>query len=1065
MTRTDELAASVLLVDDHPLMRKGLRALLESESGLFVSGEAIDGEQAIEQARLLAPDVIIMDITMPRLNGIEATRRILKYLPDTRVIALSIHSEQRFVDEMLHAGAVGYLLKDSVPEELVRAIQAVLRGEAFLSAAITGTLIGAYIQRDADKAPGATVETPPVGDALENLLQTKLQHPISPGDLVPRMDLHARLDSGRERPLTLVSAPAGYGKSVLISSWFEQSDWASAWFSLDRNDSSLRQFLAYFISAIREVFPQACTGTLNLVKALELPSMPIIASTLVNELNALDKPVLLALDDYHLIDAGSPVNELMQWMLEHPAIPLHLVIITRRDPPVSLVTLRANGQVNEIRTLDLKFSTNEARALLEQAVGRSVKESALTNLQHEMEGWVVGLRLVSIALQQSNAPDDFLMGLHGGIQETQEYLIQEVIKKLPTVLREWLLKSSILDRFSAPLCDAVCSVSGGVESAGYDGSRFIKALSDGNLFVIQLDTHGEWFRYHHLFQAQLKRELSRQLAADQVAELHFQAANWYETQGMIDEAIQHVLETGEANRAAEIVERHWRTAMNQDRWYTARKWLDMLPVGPWQRRQDLLLAELWQAMCHQQFIRLPVLIEELESSERDEAADPQFSRDLNFFHGLIEYWQGHSRNSLDYLENSITDVSDQPGVMDGWIGLYYGLALCMDGNPVAACKTINDLIHGIGVSAHYHSQLVGTLIFIHLLSGELSEARLQAQRLALLLGESHIQNTESWSDYLQGTIDLHRLELEQAAQHFNRAIGQRYILEPKATLEALAGQALTQMLSGDDEEAAGTLDQLLGFARERNDSESLLVADSCAARLQLLQGELAPAARWARSVSTSPAPDELFSWLEVPSITRARVLLAIGSEEALEEAAAQLELVRQLSDNCHYICQTIEIAVLQSLVLDKQGRSDEALEALADAVALAEAGLWVRPFIEPGQPMAELLGRLAVQQGKSDFLNHLEGCFQARQTRLTAGAGGPRTGKSASQLVTEPLTNRELEILDLLVKRLQNKEIAARLFVSPETVKTHLKHLYQKLDVSNRHEAAEKAGKILQSTT
>lgn len=1063
MTRTDEQAASILLVDDHPLMRKGLRALLESEAGIFICGEATDGEQAIEKARSLAPDVIIMDISMPRLNGIEATRRILKDLPETRVIALSIHSEQRFVDEMLHSGAAGYLLKDSVPEELVRAIQAVLRGEAFLSAAITGTLIDAYTQRDADKVPAATVETPPVDDDLDNLLQIKLQLPISPGDLVPRVDLHTRLDSGRERPLTLVSAPAGYGKSVLIGSWFEQSDWASAWLSLDRNDSSLRQFLAYFISAIRTVFPQACPGTLNLIKALELPSMSNLASTLVNELNVLDKPVLLALDDYHLINAGSPVNELMQWMLEYPPIPLHLVIITRRDPPVSLVSLRARGQVNEIRTLDMQFGINEARTLLEQAVGRTVKESALANLQQEMEGWVVGLRLVSLALKESNDPDDFLMGLHGGIQETQEYLVHEVIGKLPNVLREWLLKSSILDRFNAPLLDAVCSVPGGMETTGYDGSKFIKILNDGNLFAIQLDTHGEWFRYHHLFQALLKHELSRLLAPDQVAELHLQAASWFETQDMIDEAIQHALETGETDRAAEIVERHWRSEINKDHWYTARKWLDLLPVGPWQHRPGLMLAECWQTICQQQFNRLPELIEELESSVEDEATDPKLSRDLSFFHGLIEYWQGNSRNSLDYLEHSITGISDQPGVGDGWIALYYGLALCMNGKPAMACKTINDLIHGIGVSAHYHSQLVGSLIFIHLLSGELTEARSQAQRLSLLSHECRIPNTESWSDYLLGTIELHRLNLEQAEHHFNRAVRQRYILEPKAALEALAGLALTQTLSGDGDEAAATLDQLSGFVRERNDSESLLVAASCSARLQLLLGELAPAARWARTVSTSPAPYELFSWVEVPSITRTRVLLAIGSEVALEEAVAQLELVRQLSDNCHYICQTIEIAVLQSLLLDKQGRSDEALEALADVVALAEPGFWVRPFIEAGQPMAELLGRLAVQQGKSDFLNHLRDCFQVRQTRLAAKAGGHRTGKSASQLVTEPLTGRELEILGLLVKRLQNKEIAARLFVSPETVKTHLKHLYQKLDVSNRQEAAEKGRKILQS--
>jgi len=139
------MSAKVLLVDDHALIRSGLRTLLEEEKGLRVVGEAEDGREALEMVRKLSPDVVVMDITMPHLDGIEATRGILTELPETRVIALSIHGGKRFVENMLQAGAAGYVLKDSVPEELVDAVRAVLRGEKYLSAPVTGLVVSQYM--------------------------------------------------------------------------------------------------------------------------------------------------------------------------------------------------------------------------------------------------------------------------------------------------------------------------------------------------------------------------------------------------------------------------------------------------------------------------------------------------------------------------------------------------------------------------------------------------------------------------------------------------------------------------------------------------------------------------------------------------------------------------------------------------------------------------------------------------------------------------------------------------------------------------------------------------------
>jgi DNA-binding NarL/FixJ family response regulator len=263
---------SILLVDDHAMLRKGMALLLGGEADMDVAGEAGDGEQAIAQAQALQPDVVVMDINMPGVNGIEATRRIVSEFPDIKIIALSIHSGKRFVDDMLSAGAAGYLLKESVPEELPQGIRAVMRGEMYLSSAITSTVVGAYVEGMPDAEADQSLQVD-IG-----ILQTKLYRPAAPLDLVTRIRLLERLTARRKRPLTLVSAPAGYGKSILVSNWLESIDWPGAWLSLDESDADLRQFLSYFVAEVQSLFAHACEVTLSLVGAPQLPSVRALVS-------------------------------------------------------------------------------------------------------------------------------------------------------------------------------------------------------------------------------------------------------------------------------------------------------------------------------------------------------------------------------------------------------------------------------------------------------------------------------------------------------------------------------------------------------------------------------------------------------------------------------------------------------------------------------------------------------------------------------------------------------------------------------------------------------------------
>ena len=800
--------------------------------------------------------------------------------------------------------------------------------------------------------------------------------------------------------------------------------------------------------------------------ASELPPVTILVATLANDLDMLEQPFILVLDDYHRISVMSPIHDLLKQLLVRPPIPLHLAILSRRDPPLPLVTLRARGQVTEVRTEDLRFSKPETRLFIKNTLGFTATDELLANLDDEVEGWVVGLQLMSLASRSSEDPGGFLMQLHGGIQQIQEFIAHEVIDRQPHGLRDWLLKSAILDRFCVQLCDAVCASGEDVETPLLEGGRFIELLRDNNLFVIPLGTQGEWFRYHHLFQAALLCELTRRLAVDEIAALHMHASQWFESHGFIDEAIQHALEAGEKFLAAGIVERHCYAELDQDRWYVLDRWLNKLPSELSKQRPVLLLAHAWVAFFRQQLGELPSIITDAELLLDDEAADSGLSGELDFFRGYLLYWEGKGEQSRYKLEAALDRIPENKGLIRGEVELHLALARCMDGQVATAIRILHDRIRKpVRSESRQFSRLIAALAIVQILTGDLSAAQREARRMRAMSEEGRSMLTDAWSCYLEACTDLHGLHLEPALEHFAAGTRHPYATDARAAVDAFACLALTQQLMHQTDAATGTLARLTNFALESNVPGHITVAHSCEARVSLLQGRLSQAIQWAQSVGGTAEPFDLVMWIEVPLLTRARILIVAGTTDDLNKAMESLREIRDLSEACRFANQVIEVAVLQSLALEKQGHSDAALESLHEALALAESGGWIRPFVELGRPMAELLKRYADRKGRTNHLRRILDAFRTLEVQTASThPGNDRPGAAGVAWTGEPLTKRELDILELVANRLQNKEIASRLFVSPETVKTHLKHLYQKLGVSNRRDAAAKAAEILRPT-
>lgn len=171
------MSIRILLADDHKVLRDGLRSILASEEGFEVIGEASDGRTAVEMARSLVPDVVIMDIGMPDLNGVDATRQIRAENPDVKVIGLSMYSDRRYVLGMLEAGASGYVLKAGAYDELRRAVQIVREGKSYLSPDITGVVVEAHKRAAAE--PDTSVSTP-LGPREREIVQLLAEGHTSP---------------------------------------------------------------------------------------------------------------------------------------------------------------------------------------------------------------------------------------------------------------------------------------------------------------------------------------------------------------------------------------------------------------------------------------------------------------------------------------------------------------------------------------------------------------------------------------------------------------------------------------------------------------------------------------------------------------------------------------------------------------------------------------------------------------------------------------------------------------------------------------------------------------------
>ena len=882
------------------------------------------------------------------------------------------------------------------------------------------------------------------------ILSTKLQRPSLPGDFIAKQKLFDYVNDNIERPFTLVSAGGGFGKSTFVNSWLLEIPYKSSWLSLDETDNDIRTLLTYLIAAVQQRFPEFGIRMLSLLQSEQMPPANVLAAELINDLNKLSERLFLAIDDFHVItDRG--ISDLFSTLLKYPPRNLHLILITRSDPPLPLTKLRARNKMKDVRSSHLRMTEDETRQFIRYHLKTDDVNSLVKILDAHLEGWITGLRLAvfHLSLQHEKAGDYETILTRSNL--TEEYFLREMLDNMDAKMLGFLLTTSILQKFNPQLAAHLLASS----KDDYDSHAIIGDLVKKNMFIINLDEEGQWYRYHHLFQSLLQKELKKRYPEKTIIELHKGASQWYESVFSLEDAFFHASQINDYDRIAELVEKHMHTALNENKWYVLEQWLKKIPDSYIYQKPALIIARMWVLQHKNEIWAMPDLLEKLEELHTGTSWDNEIELQKQFFQGVILFWKAKIKQSLVLFDNVRTNLSPDKSGARSLATIYYANASQMNGTGKEVFMEIEKKLYDNRNSIYFQSILNGALVYMKMLEGDLFAAeRVSRQTLEHGQSENDIFGTV-WGKYFLGYIAFQQGKYEISEKYFSYVLDNIYIINMVGSVDGYSGMMLSQLALNKTKDFEGTLAQFISFVKERNNPVFSTIAYSVRARLALLNNDIENASRLIKTADMDFDSGTMLFHIEVPRITLCRILLAKNNSESTDKAMDMLEELLALAERTRNIPQLINILILLTIGYKQKDNTKKAIESLTNALTIAEPGNWIQPFAEGGNEIHNLLLQINTDDKPGKFVAVLlRELSDANVTPVRSFARKPQT-QNAENL--NRLSNRELDVIHLLGKRLSNKEIAGELHISASTVKRHTITIYQKLGVNKRRDAVLKA--------
>jgi LuxR family maltose regulon positive regulatory protein len=887
----------------------------------------------------------------------------------------------------------------------------------------------------------------------DTLLRTKLFAPPLRSDLISRPRLIERLHQALQpgHKLTLISAAAGFGKTTLVSAWVQQTEQPFAWLSLDENDNDLIHFLTYIIAALQTIESSIGKGSLAALQSPGTAGSEIILTPLLNEITEFANDLVLILDDYHVVES-QPVDEALTFLLDHLPANMHLVVATRVDPPLPLARLRGRGHLVELRTADLRFTREEVATFLNQVMSLGLSTDDIAALESRTEGWIVGLQLAALSMQDREDITGFIQSFTGSHHHILDYLGEEVLGQQTAAVQSFLLRTSILERLTGPLCDAVC----GMEAGGADisdGQETLEQLAKSNLFIVPLDDERRWYRYHHLFADLLQSRLQR-LHPDLVPHLHLRAVAWFEAHGLFAEAVEHAFSAADYDRAASLIEQVASGTMLHGRLTTILNWVDALPERLLDRRPRLRFYQAWALSIGGRPKTAEKLLLDAKSTLDSLPDSPE---KLALRGELVALLTGIILNSNDppriirEAEEALTYLPEERLISRARVYLHLGIAYAyadklqksnqtLQQSRDLALRAKNPFLAAVAI------ELLADMQIYH--QGRLQDG-VQSIEQILELGRTAEGTQQAFTGNaysMLAEINLEWNNLEMASRYLERSIelqqqgGIGYGLT-----HTYCAKARLELAFGKSERAIEALQAAKQATKDSSLMQFLYHNLAYQVKLALFMGDTETAVRWVSgAMGDLPESPPLYLY-EIQQIARARVYLARGD---LQKTIATLDYILPQAASAGRMAHVIDINLLQALALQEQDKPTAAIKCLKSCLSLAAPEGYLQTFVEYGEPLARLLSTAAARGVMPDYVADLLALFED---------GKAGDGTASPPPLFEPLSQREVEILGLVAEGLTNREISESLFLALDTVKGHNHRIFGKLGVKNRTQAVNKA--------
>jgi len=817
------------------------------------------------------------------------------------------------------------------------------------------------------------------------LLQAKLNRPRVTRDLIVRPRLLKLLDSGLSEPLTLVVAPAGFGKTTLVSSWIEElaagrrrgiDPVPATWLSLDESDSDPNIFLRYFINALQAIFPDAASETLSLLAGRQ-PPPDILAGILSNEIEALPSEFIMVLDDLHVLSGRSVFDFLAHWTHHWPR-PLHLVLVSRLTPSLPLTSLRARGKLIEVRSRELRFTLNETAEYLDQTMGSPVEQPALEAIYTQLEGWVTGLKLATLSQEARDNLGSLPQKVLSGQVDATNYLIDEVLLRQSPDIQNLLLKVSITGQFCEPLCAALL----GDGEHGGDIRAGLDYLEANELFLISLDNRQEWYRLHQLFRDLLQHRLRREVGDEAVAALHDRAARWYAGRGLLEQALYHALECKNLALAAQFMWQGFGDVLNHTDRPMLERWLKMLPPEYIAQKPRLLAIQALHHGLRWELPQLQRVVQQMEALLRQSQMYVSVEED-DILQGILATLRGHeafiagqAALAVDYCREALALMPPEWVYVRGVAGMYLGLNLHATGRKVEAEQFLMTHYEAAANKADVYSlRLLQALALNALQSGLFETAHRIGQVMLRQSDQSGLTLIQGWANYILGYINYHWNNLDAAERYFTVASGFIYTTQLLVVRQSLIGLADVYQAQGDFTKAMAKIGELSRLDLELYGQETLptMVAQ---ARLFLRNGDVNSADANSELVPLPPSPQLLMIWTDEMPLTRISVLIARNRPDDIDAALNALDVMDGMALGTSSSRPRVEILALRALAHMAKGNAVTARTSLIESVELARRSGQIRVYVDLGLPMQKLMGQIAGHRTITGTTNKILPAFE-----------------------------------------------------------------------------------------